>query len=357
MSFPEIPPGGGARPRLARAPARVWVLDLALVASIGGAPVSGGTTAPTDDPGVLDSRTRTVLAWQIALESWGYSPGLLDGRMGPKTRLAIGAAQVALGREPTGHMDAETASALAVNTGSVLTRYRVTPEDETLVEPAPMGWNEKARRARLTYDSLADLVLEKFHTSRRLLVDLNPGLATDELAVGSTLTVPATRAFQRRPDPRMTHLEIDLDRKVVLILHEDARGRRYLQGLLHCSVAADMSQAPVGECRIVNNVENPSYLFRPEKWPEVHDVHEVLTIPPGPRNPVGLRWLGLDRSGYGIHGTPRPEHIGQTGSHGCFRLANWDAIWLSSLVGTRRDVPVRIVRGSSGTSWSWSPSS
>lgn len=40
---------------------------------------------------------------------------------------------------------------------------------------------------------------------------------------------------------------------------------------------------------------------------------------------MGVAWLGLDRPGYGIHGTPDPSKVGITESHGCFRLANWDA--------------------------------
>jgi len=42
-------------------------------------------------------------------------------------------------------------------------------------------------------------------------------------------------------------------------------------------------------------------------------------------------WIGLDKIGYGIHGTPGPEQIGRTESHGCFRLANWDAEYLMRL--------------------------
>ena len=48
-------------------------------------------------------------------------------------------------------------------------------------------------------------------------------------------------------------------------------------------------------------------------------------IPPGPRNPVGIVWIGLNKKGIGIHGTDNPDTIGRSGSHGCIRLANWDA--------------------------------
>jgi lipoprotein-anchoring transpeptidase ErfK/SrfK len=45
-----------------------------------------------------------------------------------------------------------------------------------------------------------------------------------------------------------------------------------------------------------------------------------------------VAWIGLDKPGYGIHGTPNPEQVGRTESHGCFRLANWNAAFLLKLV-------------------------
>jgi len=62
---------------------------------------------------------------------------------------------------------------------------------------------------------------------------------------------------------------------------------------------------------------------------------------PGPNNPVGVAWIGLDKPGYGMHGTPSPEQVGRTESHGCFRLANWDAEYLVKLVWI--GMPVEIV--------------
>jgi len=51
--------------------------------------------------------------------------------------------------------------------------------------------------------------------------------------------------------------------------------------------------------------------------------------------------LGLP--GYGMHGTPNPELIGKTGSHGCFRLTNWDALRLAKMV--RTGMPVKFLAG------------
>ena len=47
-------------------------------------------------------------------------------------------------------------------------------------------------------------------------------------------------------------------------------------------------------------------------------------IPPGPGNPVGTRWIGLDKKGYGIHGTNAPHSIGKAASHGCIRMRQHD---------------------------------
>ena len=55
-------------------------------------------------------------------------------------------------------------------------------------------------------------------------------------------------------------------------------------------------------------------------------------LPSGPRNPVGVCWIGLNKPGIGIHGTNNPQTIGRAQSHGCMRTANWDVIRLSKLV-------------------------
>jgi hypothetical protein len=58
-------------------------------------------------------------------------------------------------------------------------------------------------------------------------------------------------------------------------------------------------------------------------------VNEKLNIPPGPNNPVGAVWIDLSAEGYGIHGTPDPDKISKSASHGCIRLTNWDALELA----------------------------
>jgi lipoprotein-anchoring transpeptidase ErfK/SrfK len=56
-----------------------------------------------------------------------------------------------------------------------------------------------------------------------------------------------------------------------------------------------------------------------------------LVVAAGPNNPVGLVWIDLTAPSFGMHGTPSPEAIGKTESHGCIRLTNWNAVDLASM--------------------------
>jgi L,D-transpeptidase ErfK/SrfK len=56
-------------------------------------------------------------------------------------------------------------------------------------------------------------------------------------------------------------------------------------------------------------------------------------IPPGPNNPLGEFWIGLSRSGIGIHGTNAPSTIFGAVSHGCIRVHPDD---IARLVGRIR---------------------
>ena len=99
-----------------------------------------------------------------------------------------------------------------------------------------------------------------------------------------------------------------------------------------CSIAAKVEKRPVGELHVaVVAAPNPNYTFDPAIFtdsPEAQAIGHKLVLPPGPKNQVGVEWIGLDKPGYGMHGTPNPEQIGRSESHGCFRLANWDAEYL-----------------------------
>jgi lipoprotein-anchoring transpeptidase ErfK/SrfK len=95
------------------------------------------------------------------------------------------------------------------------------------------------------------------------------------------------------------------------------------------AVGADVSPSPAGNFQIVTRVSNPTYY------------HPGVVIPAGKDSPIGTRWIGLDKSGYGIHGTNVPASIGHAASHGCIRLRNRDVEELFSLVHVGDMVEIR----------------
>ena len=90
--------------------------------------------------------------------------------------------------------------------------------------------------------------------------------------------------------------------------------------------------APAGTWKILGIATLP--WFRHDEGVLNHGVRtdNFYNIPAGPSNPVGVLWCGLNRPGIGVHGTNQPFTIGRAGSHGCIRLANWDAIRLSTMI-------------------------
>lgn len=274
------------------------------------------------------------LAWQIALERAGFSPGLVDGKIGAKTVLATREFQKSRGLPATGKLDDATLAALTPPT-TLTGTYVVSDADQQAVTGTPKDWNEKAAMKYLGYAALVEVVGERFHTSRKCLEALNAAVNFDKLKVGDQITVPAVE--EPAELGRVARLEINLDEKAIRAFD---KGEHEI-ALFHCSIAKDVEKRPTGNARVVVVTPNPAYTFDPKMWPDVTNVSRKLLIPPGPRNPVGMCWVGLSLPGYGIHGTPNPEMIGKTGSHGCFRLTNWDAVRLGRM--TVAGVPVKFV--------------
>ncbi len=269
---------------------------------------------------------QSVLATQIALERAGFSPGLLDGREGAKTHNAIREFQRVHGLSQSGEMDDATRAALRIDEEDAIMRYTITVVDVRSVGPNPRGWAEKAKLKRLGHASLSEALAERGHTSRAMLARLNPGRNLDQAQAGEVVNLPnVPRVFYGKP---AAILRIELDRKQVRAMN--AGGATL--AIFPCSIAAKYEKRPRGETRVKKVAFDPTYRFDPKMWTEVHGISKPLTIPAGPRNPVGLCWIGLGLPGYGIHGTPNPELIGKTGSHGCIRLANWDAVRLGHMV-------------------------
>jgi hypothetical protein len=139
------------------------------------------------------------------------------------------------------------------------------------------------------------------------------------LAVIFLLSLPA---YAQSEDKRLILVSLP-DHQLALI--EDGQVKK----VYSVAVGKESTPSPTGTFHIVVRVVDPTYY------------HEGKVIPPGPGNPLGNRWMGLDRKGYGIHGTNVPQSIGKSASHGCVRMAKRDLEELFSLVKPGDEVEIR----------------
>jgi lipoprotein-anchoring transpeptidase ErfK/SrfK len=279
---------------------------------------------------------QTILEAQIALARQALSSGSIDGLNGPKTRRALRAFQAAQGLPVTGALDAATRARLLL-IEPPYTRHIVTAEDLDRLLPVPPTWIGKSGMQRLDYETLVELVAEQSQSSPDLIRQLNQNLDWGQVAEGTSLVVPNVRTPPVRD--QAARIRISFGERTLEVF--DAGDQ--LVALFPCSIARAVEDRLVGRLHVASIVPNPDYLFDPARFrqtPEVRQIKERLTIPPGPNNPVGVMWLGLDRPGYGIHGTPTPELVGQAESLGCFRLTNWDAQLLARLAWVGMPVDV-----------------
>ena len=225
-------------------------------------------------------------------------------------------------------MNNATLERLTSNVPSMIT-YTVSAEDLGRLRPLGKTWLEKSQQERMDYETILELVAEKSQAHPHLIRKLNPGIDWDSVAVGTSVYVP--NAEFPKPSAKAAFVRIALADRVLEAFDENTN----LLAHFPCSIAQRVEKRPVGELHVDVMAPNPNYTFDPDVFPESAEAKELdrkLILQPGPNNPVGTVWIGLDRPGYGIHGTPRPEDVGRTESHGCFRLANWNAEYLLRLV-------------------------
>lgn len=298
-------------------------------------PLSKPTAAPT--PPWTPRPTANVLEAQLALARHGINSGSIDGVAGAQTEAALRAFQMQHGLETSGRLDRDTLRELLL-TAPPLTRTTLSADDFARVRPIPPTWLGKSQAPALDHESILELVSERARTHPGLIRRLNPAVNWDLVRPGTELIVPNP---QWPPPRRAARIRVSLAGRYLRAF--DDRGRL----LCHfpCSIGRIASKRPVGDLTVATAVKEPNYTFDPKVFPESAEGRALgrrLIIPPGPNNPVGVAWIGLDRPGYGIHGTPAPEQVGRTESHGCFRLANWNAEYLRQLVWV--GMPVSIER-------------
>ena len=279
--------------------------------------------SPADFPRTV----RDVLEAQVALARRAISPGSIDAAIGSQTRAAIAAFQRSQKLFESGSLDTNTRPLLTLD-APLLTNYTVTTNDLARLQLLGKTWLAKSQQTALDYETELELVAEKAHSHPQLIRELNPQINWTNIPPGTVLKIPDVNYPE--PDDKAAFVIIHLSEKFLEAFDADTN----LLAHFPCSIAARVEKRPVGELHVIVVAPNPNYTVDPELFPESAELQAIghkLILPPGPNNPVGVAWIGLDKPGYGMHGTPVPEQVGRTESHGCFRLANWDAAYLLKL--------------------------
>jgi lipoprotein-anchoring transpeptidase ErfK/SrfK len=202
-------------------------------------------------------------------------------------------------------------------------RYTVTADDvDGPFVDVPSSVYAQARLRCMCYESVAELLSERFHTTRALLEQLNPGVNFDALTPGTAIRVPNVFGDVRPPVGPVA--------KIVISKREFfTQARDSSERIVHhfpSTLGAGYDPSPTGDFRVVKAIRDPTFHYQPKLFAEVPDTRPTALLRPGPNSPVGLVWIALSIAHYGIHGTSSPETIGYANSHGGGRLANWDAV-------------------------------
>ena len=281
--------------------------------------------------------TTLLVKLQILLDRAHASPGEIDGTLGENTSKALAAYAEMKGLEATEQVTEELWRAVTQNdTEPALVTYKITEKDTRgpFAKKIPEDFRAKAAMDRLSYTSPRELLAEKFHMSPDLLRRLNPGTSFDK--EGQEIVV--ANVEHDSMFGKISRVEVDANRQRVKAYKGDK-----LVAIYPATVGSEERPTPKGEFKVMKITENPVYHYDPALHLRGVHVNEKLNIPPGPNNPVGVVWIDLSAEGYGIHGTPDPDKISKSASHGCIRLTNWDALELAKRLN--KGTPVLIGDG------------
>ena len=317
-----------------------WLLAglCALTLSVGAIPAAGAADEPAENlenslPLAQGAQGLAVLHAQVLLDRANFPSGEIDAKYGSNMSRAVMAWQRRNKLPATGRVDKREWALLARGGAPVLVKYAISEADIAgPYQAIPKDMMEKAKLPALNYVSAEEALAERFHVSPALLRVLNPGKEFGR--AGEEIIVPNVA---RAPLPEAGRVVVDRsDLSVSLVDEQGVVAARF-----PATIGSKHDPLPLGKWKINGVSRNPPFFYNPKLFWDAEEGHDKAKIPPGPNNPVGVAWIDLSKPHYGIHGTPEPRTIGKTQSHGCIRLANWDAAALADAVKPGTPAPLQ----------------
>ena len=324
VAIPDSAPSAETKPAGDPKPSGPAPATPAQPATAPSAPAEG---EPQAARAILVTKREITAQLQIFLDQQLFSPGMIDGKAGKHLTNAFRRWQKAHALPETGVIDENVPLASVY---PVYTFHTVAKSDMKFVGNLPGKTAEQAKRKSLPYAAYADFVAERYHTSPPFLARLNPGMHFEKLNPGDQIRVPNVEPFKVEEMPDTGNLPPVEDYKTRHIVI--TRGETILElfdgdkliAAIPIAPGSPAHPTPPGKWRILGIASMPTFRWDAGVLSRGVRTSNFYMLPAGPRNPVGVAWIGLNKPGIGIHGTNNPYSIGTFASHGCMRTANWD---------------------------------
>jgi lipoprotein-anchoring transpeptidase ErfK/SrfK len=309
---------------------------------------------------------------QIFLDRSNFSPGKIDGRYNEFTWKALALYRQSRGEQPPppakGNAAPDISGLDLTSVEPVFITYSVTQADLQNVGKLPASPKEQAKLKALLYRAPADAIAEKFRCDIHFLEQLNPGKTKsikpgDQLRVpnvepfelgtvkeikpGSEINAPVANELPDEPDktpaeqqpslqnpaatpgssPSTSSVKIDTKTNMLGVFEGDRLIAAY-----PVTIGSAQTASPIGDWKVKGISKWPRFRYDEKMLKQGERSGHFYMLPAGPRSPVGVLWIALNKKGIGIHGTATPDSIGHSVSHGCIRLANWDVVRLAERV-------------------------
>jgi len=321
-------------------------------------------------------QTEEATRLQIFLDRANFSPGKIDGQYGDFTWKALALYRESRGEQPQAPPSQNKAKQnLAPDVNGldlasvepVFIPYTVTEADLQSIGQLPKQVAEQAKLKFLPYRDAADAIAEKFHSDVHFLEQLNPGklkgikagdqvkvpnvepfelASVKEIKPGSETASQAANEVEDQPEsqastpaesgaPRKVSIKIDTKTNMLGVFQNEKLIAAY-----PVTIGSTQTASPIGEWKVRGIAKLPRFRYDKEMLKHGERSGNFHMLPPGPRNPVGVMWIALNKKGIGMHGTDNPGSIGRAASHGCIRLANWDVVRLATKIKAGDNVSI-----------------